>query len=98
MKGRTPLSDNALGLETRPVPVPAGPSRVSRALARNRLGVSAVVFFIVSAAAPLTVIGSGAVVAFAQTKTIGIPIAYAAIAIVLGIFSVGYVAMSRHIT
>ncbi|GAB3874698.1 hypothetical protein GCM10029964_017130 [Kibdelosporangium lantanae] len=92
------MSDNALGLETRPAPVPPGHSRVSRALARNRLGVSAVVFFIVSAAAPLTVIGSGAVIAFATTKTIGIPVAYAAIAIVLGLFAVGYVAMSRHVT
>jgi amino acid transporter/GNAT superfamily N-acetyltransferase len=92
------LSDNALGLETRPAPVQPGYSRVSRALARNRLGVSAVVFFIVSAAAPLTVIGSGAVVAFATTKTVGIPAAYAAIAIVLAVFAVGYVAMSRHVT
>ncbi|TCO45839.1 GNAT family N-acetyltransferase [Actinocrispum wychmicini] len=92
------MSENSLGLQTRPAPPPARPSRVSRALARNRLGVSAVVFFIVSAAAPLTVIGSGAVVTFAQTKTIGIPVAYAAIAVVLGVFAVGYVAMSRHIT
>jgi amino acid transporter/ribosomal protein S18 acetylase RimI-like enzyme len=91
------LVDNRLGLASRPAP-PPGPSRVSRALAQNRLGVSAVVFFIVSAAAPLTVIGSGAVLAFATTKTIGIPVAYAAIAVVLGLFAVGYVAMSRHIT
>ncbi|MBE1471837.1 amino acid permease [Kibdelosporangium phytohabitans] len=75
-----------------------GPSRVSSALARNRLGVSSIVFFIVSAAAPLTVIGSGAVLTFANTKTIGIPIAYATIAVVLTVFAVGYVAMSRHIT
>jgi amino acid transporter/GNAT superfamily N-acetyltransferase len=91
------LVDNKLGQPGTAL-VPAGPSRVSRALARNRLGVSSVVFFIVSAAAPLTVIGSGAVLAFATTETIGIPVAYAAIAIVLGLFSVGYVAMSRHIT
>ncbi|SMD26070.1 GNAT family N-acetyltransferase [Kibdelosporangium aridum] len=78
--------------------VRVGPSRVSSALARNRLGVSSIVFFIVSAAAPLTVIGSGAVLAFANTKTIGIPIAYAVIAVVLALFAVGYVAMSRHIT
>ncbi|MEV4318855.1 amino acid permease [Actinocrispum sp. NPDC049592] len=92
------MSDNTSGLRTRPMHAAGGPSRVSRALARNRLGVSSVVFFIVSAAAPLTVIGSGAVLAFATTKTIGIPVAYAAIAVVLGLFSVGYVAMSRHIT
>nr|CEL21512.1 amino acid permease-associated region [Kibdelosporangium sp. MJ126-NF4] len=71
---------------------------MSSALARNRLGVSSIVFFIVSAAAPLTVIGSGAVLTFANTKTIGIPVAYAAIAVVLSLFAVGYVAMSRHIT
>ncbi|WP_415830290.1 GNAT family N-acetyltransferase [Kibdelosporangium persicum] len=71
---------------------------MSSALARNRLGVASIVFFIVSAAAPLTVIGSGAVLTFANTKTIGIPIAYAVIAVVLALFAVGYVAMSRHIT
>ncbi len=92
------MSDNTLGLRNRPMRAAGGPSRVSRALARNRLGVSSVVFFIVSAAAPLTVIGSGAVLAFSTTKTIGIPVAYAAVAVVLGLFSVGYVAMSRHIT
>jgi amino acid transporter/GNAT superfamily N-acetyltransferase len=92
------LSENTLGLQSRPAPAAGEPSRVSQALAGNRLGVSAVVFFIVSAAAPLTVIGSGAVVAFATTKAIGIPVAYATIAVVLGLFSVGYVAMSRHIT
>src|SRR5262245_20862620 len=91
------LVDNTVSSPSRDL-VPAGPSRVSRALARNRLGVPSVVFFIVSAAAPLTVIGSGAVLAFVNTKAIGIPAAYAAIAVVLGIFAAGYGAMSRHVT
>ncbi|MCE7007135.1 amino acid permease [Kibdelosporangium philippinense] len=92
------MVDNKIGSSTSTALVRVGPSRVSSALARNRLGVSSIVFFIVSAAAPLTVIGSGAVLAFANTKTIGIPIAYAAIAVVLAVFAVGYVAMSRHVT
>ncbi len=35
---------------------PARPSQLSTALARDRLGVAAVVFFVMSAAAPLTVV------------------------------------------
>jgi amino acid transporter len=70
---------------------------VSQTLARNRLGVPAVVFFVLAAAAPLTVVGAGATTGWAVTEVIGIPIAYLAIAVVLAIFSVGYTAMSRKI-
>lgn len=70
---------------------------VSQTLARNRLGVPAVVFFVLAAAAPLTVVAGGATTGWAVTKVIGIPIAYLAIAVVLAIFSVGYTAMSRKI-
>src|SRR5690348_9637142 len=61
---------------------PADP--VARALARNRLGVFAVTFTVLAAAAPLTVV-------------VGIPVAYVAVAVAMATFSVGYTGMSRRI-
>src|SRR2546428_5175866 len=74
------------------------PSKVSRVLASNRLGVASVVFFVVAAAAPLTTMAGGATTGFAVTGVLGIPVAYLVIAVVVTVFAVGYVAMSRHIT
>jgi amino acid transporter len=66
-------------------------------LARSRLGVSAVVFFVMSAAAPLTVIAGAVTTAYAVTGVTGIPVAFVVVAVVLGVFSVGYVTMARRI-
>ena len=74
------------------------PSKVSRVLASNRLGVASVVFFVVAAAAPLTTAAGGATTGFAVTGVLGIPVAYLVITVVFALFAVGYVAMSRHIT
>jgi amino acid transporter len=73
------------------------PSAVSTALAKGRLGVAAVVFFVVAAAAPLTVVAGGATTGFAVTGSLGIPISYLAVAAILALFAVGYVAMSRYV-
>jgi amino acid transporter len=70
---------------------------VAQTLARNRLGVPAVVFFVLAAAAPLTVVAGGATTGWAVTGVIGIPISYLAVGVVLAVFSVGYTAMSRKI-
>jgi amino acid transporter len=75
-----------------------GADSVSRTLASNRLGVPAVVFFVISAATPLTVVAGVITTGFAVTGIIGLPIAFLAMALLLALFSVGYVAMSRHIT
>jgi amino acid transporter len=72
-------------------------SQLSTALARDRLGVAAVVFFVMSAAAPLTVVAGVVPTGLAVTGLTGISIAFLALAVVLAIFAVGYVAMSRHI-
>ncbi len=72
-------------------------SQLSTALARDRLGVPAVVFFVMSAAAPLTVVAGVVPTGLAVTGLTGISIAFVAVALVLAIFAVGYVAMSRHI-
>lgn len=75
-----------------------GTDHITRALARNRLGVPAVVFFVLSAATPLTVVAGVVTTGYFVTEVTGIPVAFLAIALLLALFSVGYVAMSRHIT
>jgi amino acid transporter len=72
-------------------------SQLSDALARDRLGVAASVFFMMSAAAPLTVVAGVVPTGLAVTGLTGIAIAFLAVAVLLAIFSVGYVAMARHI-
>jgi amino acid transporter len=70
---------------------------VTQALARNRLGVPAVVFFVMSAAAPLTVVAGVVTTGYAVTGLIGIPLAFLAVGVVVALFAVGYVAMARHV-
>jgi amino acid transporter len=66
-------------------------------LSKERLGVPSVVFFVMSAAAPLTVIAGVVTTAYATIQVTGIPLGFITIAVILAFFSVGYVAMSRHI-
>jgi amino acid transporter len=73
-------------------------SPIQGSLAKDRLGVPSVVFFVMSAAAPLTVVAGVVTTGYAQTQVLGIPFGFITIAVTLGIFSVGYVAMSRQIT
>jgi amino acid transporter len=70
----------------------------SAALASDRLGVPAVLFFIVSAIAPLTVVAGVVTTLYAVTGLSAIGAAFVAVALVLIVFAVGYVAMARHIT
>ncbi|MEU8242738.1 APC family permease [Actinoplanes missouriensis] len=72
-------------------------SQLSDALARDRLGVAAIVFFMMSAAAPLTVVAGVVPTGILVTGLTGFPIAFIAVALVLALFSVGYVAMARRI-
>jgi amino acid transporter len=76
---------------------PAKPSGLSRALARDRLGVPAVLFFVLAGVAPLTVAAGVIPTAYAATGLTGIPAAFLAVAVILAIFAVGFVAMTRHI-
>ncbi|GAA4974164.1 APC family permease [Actinoplanes utahensis] len=72
-------------------------SAVAQTLAAGRLGVWPVVFIVMAAAAPLTVIAGGATTGWLVTGVVGIPIGYLVVAVVLAIFSIGYVAMSRQV-
>jgi amino acid transporter len=66
-------------------------------LARNQLGVPAVVFFGVAGAAPLTVILGAVSTIYAVVGNRSVPIVYFVAAGILSLFTVGFVAMSRHI-
>ncbi|SDZ52789.1 amino acid/polyamine/organocation transporter, APC superfamily [Asanoa ishikariensis] len=66
-------------------------------LARRRLGVVHLFFFVVAASAPLTVLGGGVTTTFAVTGSKGVPLSFLVLAVILGIFAVGYAAMSRHV-
>jgi amino acid transporter len=70
---------------------------VAATLARNRLGVASVVFFVVAAAAPLTVIAGAVTTAYSVTGFGGIPVAYLTVTAILAVFAAGFVAMARHL-
>lgn len=80
-----------------PNPTVDRPSNVSDALARGRLGVPSVIFFVLSAAAPLTVVAGVVTTGYAVTGITGMPLAFLAVGAVLALFSVGYVAMARRV-
>lgn len=65
---------------------------------RRRLGVVAIALMIVAASAPLTVLAGGVTSAFSVTHVAGIPFGYVLLGLALGVFAIGYAAMSRHIT
>lgn len=67
-------------------------------LARNQIGVLGIVFFVVAAAAPLTVVVALFPVIIGAGNGVGIAGTFLVVAAVLTVFAVGYVAMSKHIT
>ncbi|MEU1285973.1 APC family permease [Kitasatospora sp. NPDC005856] len=73
-----------------------GPATGDPTLERGVLGVGDIVFFVVAAAAPLTVMAGVAPFAI-SFGGIGAPLAYLAIGVVLAVFAVGFTAMTRHI-
>jgi amino acid transporter len=69
----------------------------SAGLAPGRLGVPQVIYFALSGVAPLTVVAGVVTTAYAVTGLTSVPAAFYLVAVVLAVFSVGFVAMSRHI-
>ena len=67
-------------------------------LRRNSLGLVAVTFMVVSAAAPLTGVAGAMPIAFLAGNGAGIPATFVFITLVMLAFAVGYVAMSRHVS
>lgn len=67
-------------------------------LRKNSLGLIAVTFMVISAAAPLTGIAGAMPIAFLLGNGAGIPATFVFVTLLMLAFSAGYVAMSRHVT
>ena len=67
-------------------------------LHRRALGVPAIVFFIVAASAPLTVVAGGVASTYLITGNAGVPLLFLVLGAILALFVSGYAAMSHHIT
>lgn len=66
-------------------------------LRKDSLGVAAITFLVVSAAGPLTAVAGGVPLAMLLGNGPGIPLTFLLVTAILLLFSVGYVAMARHI-
>lgn len=75
----------------------ASPAEHDRRLT-GRLGTGAIVFMVIAAAAPLTVIGGNVPLAVAGGNGIGAPVGFLLAALVLLVFSVGFVTMTPHVS
>lgn len=73
------------------------PANGTNQLRKNSLGVGAVTFLVVSAAAPLTAVAGGVPLSMLLGNGAGIPLTFAFVTAILLLFAVGYVAMARHI-
>ncbi len=76
---------------------PSSPVTGANQLRKNALGVGAVTFLVVSAAAPLTAVAGGVPLSMLLGNGAGIPGTFLLVTLILLLFSVGYVAMARHI-
>jgi len=63
----------------------------------GRLGVGAVVFMVVAAAAPLTVVAGAVPIGVANGNGAAYPMMFAVSAVVLALFAAGFTAMARHV-
>jgi amino acid transporter len=77
---------------------PAGTPEGESRLRRTALGVPDIVFFIVAASAPLTVVAGGVASTYLITGNAGVPLLFLVLGAVLALFVTGYAAMSHHIT
>jgi amino acid transporter len=67
-------------------------------LRKNSLGLLAVTFMVISAAAPLTGVAGAMPLAFLLGNGAGVPATFVLMTLIMLAFSAGYVAMSRHVT
>lgn len=77
--------------------VPPAEQAGSGQLRRRVLGVPDLVFFIVAASAPLTAVAGGQAATYLVTGNRGVPFLFIPLGIMLGLFAVGYAAMSRYV-
>ena len=72
--------------------------RSEAGLSKNAVGLSHIVFFVVAAAAPLTAMVGATPAAFSLGNGSGVPGVFVLAGVMYLIFSIGYAAMSRHIS
>jgi amino acid transporter len=75
-----------------------GPVGGEEKLRKTALGVPDIVFFIVAASAPLTVVAGGVASTYLVTGNAGVPLLFLVLGAILALFVTGYAAMSHHIT
>src|SRR5690625_3027268 len=63
----------------------------------RRIGTLALVFMIIAASAPLTVVAGGVPSNFAVTGLLGVPLSFLVLGIILVLFAIGCAAMTRHV-
>jgi amino acid transporter len=73
-------------------------SQASEGLSKDAVGLPQIVFFVVAAAAPLTAMVGATPAAFSLGNGVGVPGAFVLAGVMYLIFSIGYAAMSRHIS
>lgn len=64
---------------------------------KGKLGLATIVFMVVAAAAPLTVVGGPVPIAFATGNGAGVPAMFIFTGVLLVLFAVGYTSMSRFV-
>ncbi len=102
-----PLHFGKNSLMNEPSPTTAAPAETQSAqpsrsssnarLGANKLGVIAIAFFAIAAAAPMAAVVGASPVIFAASGP-GTPVVYVIAALLVALFSVGYLRMSQHIT
>ncbi|MGR4070076.1 APC family permease [Billgrantia sp. C5P2] len=78
--------------------VTSSPAIVSTELRRGALGVGFIIFFVVSAASPFSVLAGGFPIGMMLGNGAGTPVLIGLVLTVLLIFSVGYTTMARYVT
>src|SRR5687768_7580996 len=78
-------------------PVSASPDASERHRLSGRLGSGSIVFMVVAAAAPLSVIAGVVPIGVLVGNGPGFPALYVVAAVVLFLFAVGFTAMTRHV-
>lgn len=67
-------------------------------LRQGAVGVAGILFFVLSAQAPLTGVAGTLPIPLGLGNGGGVPAVYLVVGVMIGLFSVGFIAMSRHVT
>ncbi|MFC9549943.1 APC family permease [Rhodococcus sp. NPDC056960] len=90
------ISQNEIPQQTAAAPHDGAPT--DHGLKKNSLGVSAIVFYIIAAASPLTGVVAIVPIMIGLGNGAGTPASFVVAAGILVLFAVGYLAMGRHVT